>query len=92
MEANQLHPSVAILRQLLIIYTKLQDDVETIKIADKLGILGAEDERVLYIKAVALRNVSRYHESEKTWDELYEKYNKPSYAYGYAEVLSLQDK
>jgi tetratricopeptide (TPR) repeat protein len=92
-ESLKVQPNPIILRSLLFVLTKLQDEMEALNVAEKIESLGIEDDQVMFIKAQVYRNLRQFEKSEKVWRKLREDYpEKSEYAFGLAHVLFFSDK
>lgn len=82
-----------VLRELLKVQMKLENDAGAFETAEKLERFGASDNTVMYYKAMAARNLGYYTKSEQAWKILIKANPQdPELAYGYAEVLAIQEK
>ena len=80
------------LRELLYVLIKLQDNDETLKIAEQIESLGLADSEIKYIIAQTTRNLGNYKKSEEVWHELVEHSpENPQYANGLAGILIVQN-
>ena len=86
-------PDPSMMKDLLNVHGKFQNDAEALKIVEQIEKTGEDDEQVIHIKAQAARNLGKFQLSEETWYRLFKKFDQKSeYAYGLAEMLFLNNK
>jgi len=92
-ESQKIYPEQFVLRELLKVQMRLENDAGAFETAEKLERLGVSDNTVMYYKAIAARNLGYYEKSEQAWKILIKNNPQdPEPAYGYAEVLAIQEK
>lgn len=92
-ESLELNQRPEVLKALLFVLTKLQDEVEILRVVERFESLGIDDDQVTQIKAQAARNLRQYERSEASWRKLKDNDSEnPEYAFGLAHVLMFQDK
>lgn len=92
-DSLKLQPDVESFKTLLFVLTKLQDEVEILRVAEKFETLGIDDDKVTRIKAQAARNLHQFEKSVASWRKLKDNDpGNPEYAFELAQVLILQVK
>jgi len=92
-ESQRIYSDQFILRELLKVQMKLENDKGAFETAEKLEKFGISDNTTMYYKAITARNLGYYAKSEQAWDSLVKNNPQdPELAYGYAEVLAVQEK